>query len=145
MKYLRTYTKRQQELADFKEKNAAVFEEFDHLQKSVGEAEELLKAEARTIKQGAENNEFVVAFSQPVKKSYDYTLVQKYAKPEEIKLIDSVAVKHEVDYKKFQELVKDGSVSVELERRAYSMVELTPRISIKPKEHQYDSEQKGND
>jgi hypothetical protein len=132
MKYLNQYTTKKQALDEYKASHREIFDTISEMESDLRNTEELLKAEARNEKAGAENKFFRVIYTPAVKKSYDYAKIEKYAKPDEKKLIDAKAVQHSVDYKAMQNLVKSGLVSIDLERKVFEQKELTPRISIQP-------------
>lgn len=136
MNALTNYTKALNARAALEAQHAKVFEKYQALTERVDDAATELKAEVATAKRTIENDTVVAKYVPAERKSYDYaTVITRASKPERI-AIEAGALKVEVDYAKFQHLVKTGVVRPEVERAAFRVVPLSPRviISIKEKE-----------
>lgn len=133
IKQLENYTAASKAVADFKEKHAKIFDQFDALLIEQSDAEVALKEHVRENVKGNIANEYIkVTYSPAFKKSYDPDVVLDLATPRMKKAIMAAgALTQSIDSKKFEELVEMGEVSVEIKQEAFREVEQTPRITIK--------------
>ena len=139
MKTLEEYTKKVIAIRSFKEKNANIFHALEVLENEKeaiaaelrAEAIELLKNKIRIN----ENRFILVRCDQPIKKFYDIEIVEKLATPAQMKFILS-AIKREIITKDFEVLVSKGIVPIQMERKAYKEVKLSPRVTITEKSNE---------
>ena len=135
MKTLKEYTDLREKLADFRAKNAPVFDKAEELQRQLSEIESSLKEEVRAGGKSVENDKLTVIYRPNFHEYYDYKVIARVASSTEKALIDQKALDVEVNRKKFEELVKAGAIDINVERKAFKRDELTPRIIIKEKDN----------
>lgn len=133
IKQLEKYTVASKAVADFKEKHAKIFAQFDGLLLEASDAELELKNHVKENIKGNIANEYIkVTYSPAFKKYYDAEVVLEAATPKMKKaLIEAGALSQAIDTAKFEELVEKGEVSVEIKQEAFREVEQSPRVSIK--------------
>jgi len=133
IKQLEKYTEASKAVANFKEKNAKIFDKFDALLIAAGEAEAELKTYVKENVKGNIANDFIkVTYSPTFKKYYDAEVVLEAVTPKMKKaIVEAGALTQAIDTAKFEELVEKGEVSVEIKQEAFREVEQAPRVSIK--------------
>lgn len=133
IKQLERYTAASKAVADFKDKHAKIFAQFDGLLIEAGDAEAELKTYVKENVKGNIANDFVkVTYSPAFKKFYDVEVVLEAVTPKMKKaILDAGALTQSIDSAKFEELVEKGQVSVEIKQEAFREVEQAPRVSIK--------------
>ena len=133
IKQLERYTTAAKAVADFKDKHAKIFAQFDGLLIEAGDAEAELKTYVKENVKGNIANDFVkVTYSPAFKKFYDAEVVLEAATPKMKKaMLEAGALTQVIDSAKFEDLVEKGQVSVEIKQEAFREVEQSPRVSIK--------------
>jgi len=133
IKQLEKYTAASLAIANFKEKNAKLFSQFDALLVAAGEAEVELKDFVKSDIKGPIANDFIkVTYSPTYKKYYDAEVVLDLIKPKaKAALVEAGAITQNIDSAKFEELVAKGEIPVEVKQEAFREVEQAPRVSIK--------------
>lgn len=133
IKQLERYTAASKAVADFKDKHAKIFAQFDGLLIEASDAEAELKTYVKENVKGNIANDYVkVTYSPAFKKFYDAEVVLEAATPKMKKaMVDAGALTQTIDTAKFEELVEKGQVSVEIKQEAFREVEQSPRVSIK--------------
>lgn len=137
MKALDLYAEVYRELRGYQAQNAQVFDGLLAIEERLRLAEAAVKKEAIVnLSVGVtshENDIAVVTVSQPLRRFYDYGVIEQLATPKEKKaLVEALDVS--IDPDKLKQLVLDEKVSVKLERESYREVKLAPRVAIKLKE-----------
>ena len=128
---LKSYTRKERELATFEQENEKVLSTYWGLQVIRDKAEANLKDIAKAVKEGAENKYFRVVYSPKWKKWYDLEAVYSAATPDQKKLIDEKCLIQTIDKKKFDELIKSEDLPRELKQKAFREEEMASSVSIK--------------
>lgn len=131
---LTTYTKYQSDFATFVDRHADIIAQYEQFRSSIEKAEGELKAEVRIAGHSIENKHFAVLYVPKFRVAYNYGIISKKADAGELAIVNKTAVTISVDTKKFESLVKDGKVRIDVERAAFERTQLTPAITIKRKE-----------
>lgn len=133
IKSLENHTEALQAVADFKEKNAKVFEALDSLNLSAQETEDTLKADVRdNHKVNISNGLIKVTYSPAFRKGYSYDIINDKATPTVKKVLrEEGAITHAVDKKIFEDLVEQGVIPIQLKQDAFEEEEMSPRVMIK--------------
>jgi len=100
------------------------------LLKQLEECEREVKEYARMTGNEYESDMLKVQVVQTYKKEYDYSILKRIAKPNQMAKIDSITTKT-VDRRKFEEMVEDGVIPAKLAQKSFKEEQGTPRVLIK--------------
>jgi len=93
-----------------------------------------LRLAVKKLGRGIENDTLSAFYTKATKRSFDWSIIEAIATPEELTIIKSEALKSvDVDANKLQELVLEGKIRPEIIQEAYTEQAMSPRISIKLK------------
>jgi len=132
-KLLNQYTKLSIEIEDEKKRLGIKAKERE-LEKVTDKIKEIARQlDEREINK-AKNDFHYLRVDRPYKKEYNWEVIQRYATEEEKEIIEKKALKTEIIFNKFNQLVEEGLVSRELrtKRGAFKEKALTPRVVIVP-------------
>ena len=133
IKELEQYTTSMLAVVEFRKKHAKVFEELDSLQLASSEAESTLKNKVKEdIKMNISNDHFKVSYAPAFRKGYNTEVILEKITPAMKKELEkSGTMTYSIDKVKFEELVEQGKIPVEIKQAAFEEEELAPRASIK--------------
>lgn len=146
IKSLEKYTKAMRAIADYREANTEVFDEYDSLLVKAQDAEAELKADVKENHKMNIANDFIkVSYSPAFKKGYKADVILKKVSSKVKKTLiemGAIVVKEETDKDKIEEAVEKGIVPVKLRQEAYFEEKLTPRVTIKEVKNEQEKENK---
>lgn len=133
IKSLEKYTASLLEVAAYQKKHAKVFDELDSLKVNLQEAEVALKTDIKdNLKKNIANNFVRATYSPAFSKSYDLVIVDEMTTPKMKKALNEAdAITRTLDKAKFEDLVEQGVIPINIKQAAFKEKELSPRVNIK--------------
>lgn len=127
---LKKYTKVFASILELKSNHKELFDQAEQLELERVEAETYLKRTAAQANEGIENKLLKVKVTPAFRKYFDYSVILKIARPQELAIINEKAIATEIDRIIFEDLVETGKIRPELKQKSFREVALTPRVSI---------------
>ena len=133
MNILKSYSDKLVELNLFKNNNAQLFQDFENLQDELSKLEIELKTEAKE-KGDMENDIVKILVSERYKKFYDINKFLNSANKSEIQSLEKAkGIKREINKEIFDELYKQGLITVLTKQSSFKEEFIGKMITIKSK------------